>query len=139
MLHRRDPHPLPGRVLGGPTLTAATTLVEADAKRMRLYTELFATGSRRRPASPSTSTWTPRPADRSPARRPPGRVDAVLAAHAGLPAPRTSASGSEATDDERAVTPYEGRPAAWVDAAVMPAPLRLHRRPLRRGSTTTAT
>jgi acyl-CoA thioester hydrolase len=72
----------------GQTLTAATILVEADAKRMRLHSELYADGvlaatgeSLYLHVDIATGRTAPLPADRQ------QRVDALLAAHAGLPRP----------------------------------------------------
>jgi acyl-CoA thioesterase FadM len=72
----------------GQTLTAKTVLVDADTKRMRLYTELLCDG---RLAATGESLYlhvdstlgatTPMPHDRQ------ERVDQLLAAHAGLPRP----------------------------------------------------
>jgi acyl-CoA thioesterase FadM len=69
-------------------LTAATTLVEADHKRLRLHSELYADG---RLAATGESLYlhvdtaagrtAPLPPDRQ------ERVDALLHAHAGLPRP----------------------------------------------------
>jgi acyl-CoA thioesterase FadM len=68
----------------GQTLTAATTLVEADHKRMRLHSELAADGvlvatgeSLYVHVDTRAGRSTPLPADRQ------ARVDAMLAAHAG--------------------------------------------------------
>ena len=72
----------------GQTLTAATLLVAADAKRMRLHSELFADGelaatgeSLYLHVDTATGRTAPLPGDRQ------ARVDALLAAHAGLPRP----------------------------------------------------
>jgi acyl-CoA thioesterase FadM len=72
----------------GQTLTAATTLVEADAKRMRLHSDLYAddtlaaTGeSLYLHVDTDAGRTAPLPADRQ------ARVDAMLAAHADLPRP----------------------------------------------------
>lgn len=75
-------------VAGGKTLTAATTLVEADHKRLRLHSELYADGVL---AATGECLYVhvdtvggrtaPFPADRQ------ARVDAMRAAHAGLPRP----------------------------------------------------
>jgi acyl-CoA thioester hydrolase len=72
----------------GQILTAATTLVEADTKRMRLHSELFADGvlvatgeSLYLHVDTTTGRTAPLPADRR------ARVDALLAAHATVPRP----------------------------------------------------
>jgi acyl-CoA thioester hydrolase len=72
----------------GQTLTATTVLVEADAKRMRLHSELFADGvlaatgeSLYLHVDTTTGRTAPLPADRQ------ARVDAMLAGHASLPRP----------------------------------------------------
>lgn len=72
----------------GHTLTAATTLVEADSKRLRLHSELFADGvlaatgeSLYLHVDTANGRTAPLPTDRQ------ARVDAMLAAHAGLPRP----------------------------------------------------
>lgn len=72
----------------GQTLTAATLLVAADAKRMRLHSELYADGelaatgeSLYLHVDTATGRTAPLPDDRQ------ARVDAMLAAHAGLPRP----------------------------------------------------
>lgn len=72
----------------GQTLTAATTLVEADAKRVRLHSELFADGvlaatgeSLYLHVDTASGRTAPFPADRQ------ARVDAMLDAHAGVPRP----------------------------------------------------
>jgi acyl-CoA thioesterase FadM len=72
----------------GQTLTAATTLVEADAKRMRLHSELFADGvlvatgeSLYLHVDTAAGRTAPLPDDRR------ARVDEMLEAHAGLPRP----------------------------------------------------
>lgn len=72
----------------GQILTASTTVVDADRKRLRLYSELYADG---RVAATGESLYVhvdteagrsaPLPDDRQ------ARVDAMLAAHAGLPRP----------------------------------------------------
>lgn len=72
----------------GQTLTAATLLVDADRKRMRLHSELYADDAL---AATGESLYVhvdtaagrsaPLPDDRQ------ARVDAMLAAHAGLPRP----------------------------------------------------
>jgi acyl-CoA thioesterase FadM len=70
------------------TLSATTILVEADTKRMRLHSELFADGvlaatgeSLYVHVDTSAGRSAPLPGDRQ------ARVDALLAAHAGLPRP----------------------------------------------------
>jgi acyl-CoA thioester hydrolase len=72
----------------GQTLTAATTLVVADTKRMRLHSDLYADGvlaatgeSLYLHVDTASGRTTPLPADRQ------ARVDAMLAAHADLPRP----------------------------------------------------
>jgi acyl-CoA thioesterase FadM len=72
----------------GQTLTASTSLVEADTKRMRLHSELFAndvlaaTGeSLYVHVDTAAGRTAPLPDDRQ------ARVDAMLAAHASLPRP----------------------------------------------------
>jgi acyl-CoA thioesterase FadM len=72
----------------GQTLTAATVVLEADAKRMRLHSELFADGllaatgeSLYLHVDLATGRTAPLPADRQ------ARVLALLAAHATLPRP----------------------------------------------------
>jgi acyl-CoA thioesterase FadM len=72
----------------GQTLTATTTLVEADAKRMRLHSELFADGvlvatgeSLYLHVDTTTGRTAPLPADRK------SRVDAMLTLHAAVPRP----------------------------------------------------
>lgn len=73
----------------GDLLTAATTLVDADAKRLRLYTELsLADGGLVATAESlylHVDSVTGRTAPLSDDRQ--ARVDALLAAHAGLPRP----------------------------------------------------
>ncbi len=75
-------------VAGGQTLTASTTLVEADHKRLRLHTDLRADGVLAATGEclylhvdTVAGRTAPLPADRQ------TRVDAMLAAHAGLPRP----------------------------------------------------
>ena len=72
----------------GQTLTAATVLVEADAKRMRLHSELFADGvlaatgeSLYLHVDTANGRTAPLPADRQ------ALVDSMLTAHAGLARP----------------------------------------------------
>jgi acyl-CoA thioester hydrolase len=72
----------------GQVLTAATTLVEADRKRLRLHSELYADGQLAATGEclylhvdTSAGRTAPLPEDRQ------ARVDAMLAAHAGLPRP----------------------------------------------------
>ena len=72
----------------GQTLRAATILVAADAKRMRLHSELFADGvlaatgeSLYLHVDTTTGRTAPLPEDRQ------ARVDAMLLAHADLPRP----------------------------------------------------
>jgi acyl-CoA thioester hydrolase len=72
----------------GQTLTAATTLVEADAKRLRLHSELYADGvlaatgeSLYLHVDTASGRTAPLPEDRQ------ARVDEMLEAHAGLPRP----------------------------------------------------
>jgi len=72
----------------GQTLTATTILVDADAKRVRLHSELFADGvlaatgeSLYLHVDGTTGRTAALPADRQ------ARVDAMLAAHADLPRP----------------------------------------------------
>ena len=73
----------------GDVLTAATTMVDADAKRLRLYTELALEDGREVANGDSlylhVDTSTGRTAPLSADRR--ARVDEVLAAHARLPRP----------------------------------------------------
>ena len=73
----------------GDVLTAATTVVDADAKRLRLYTELVVDGGRQVANGDSlylhVDTATGRTAALSADRL--ARVDAALAAHADLPRP----------------------------------------------------
>jgi acyl-CoA thioester hydrolase len=73
----------------GQTLTASTLLVEADRKRLRLHSELYADGvlaatgeSLYVHVDTSAGRSAPLPEDRQ------ARVDEMLAAHAGLPRPR---------------------------------------------------
>jgi acyl-CoA thioester hydrolase len=75
-------------VAGGQVLTAATTLVEADRKRLRLHSELYADGELAATGEclylhvdTTTGRTAPLPDDRQ------ARVDAMLAAQAGLPRP----------------------------------------------------
>jgi acyl-CoA thioester hydrolase len=75
-------------VAGGQILTASTTLVDADRKRMRLHSELFADDVLAATGEclyvhvdTRVGRSAPLPADRQ------ARVDAMLAAHAGLPRP----------------------------------------------------
>jgi acyl-CoA thioester hydrolase len=75
-------------VSDGQVLTAATTLVEADRKRLRLHSELYADGQLAATGEclylhvdTTTGRTAPLPDDRQ------ARVDAMLAAHAGLPRP----------------------------------------------------
>jgi acyl-CoA thioester hydrolase len=106
-------------------LTAATTLVAADARKMRLRTELYAGG---RLAATGESLYlhvdtdrgkvTPMPEDRRRA------VARLLCLHAATAGP---AQHSPPPPPDRVVTPYEGtgiRP--WSDDLPVPAPLRLH-------------
>jgi acyl-CoA thioester hydrolase len=72
----------------GQVLTAATTLVEADRKRLRLHSELYADGELAATGEclylhvdTSAGRTAPLPDDRQ------SRVDAMLAAHADLPRP----------------------------------------------------
>jgi acyl-CoA thioester hydrolase len=72
----------------GQTLTAATVLVDADAKRLRLHSELYADGvlaatgeSRYVHVDTAVGRSAPLPEDRL------SRVEAMLQAHAGLPRP----------------------------------------------------
>jgi acyl-CoA thioester hydrolase len=72
----------------GQTLTAATLLVEADHKRLRLHSELYADGvlaatgeSLYLHVDTAAGRTAPLPDDRQ------ARVDAMLAAHADLPRP----------------------------------------------------
>ena len=73
----------------GQTLTATTTLVDADAKRMRLHSEL----SRATDVLAATGESLYLHVDTAPGRRLPcradrqARVDAMLAAHADVPRP----------------------------------------------------
>jgi acyl-CoA thioester hydrolase len=73
----------------GDVLTAATTMVDADAKRLRLYTVLALEDGREVANGDSlylhVDTVTGRTSPLSEDRR--ARVDAVLAAHADLPRP----------------------------------------------------
>lgn len=99
-------------VSSGQTLTAATTVVDADHKRLRLHSEVYADGELAATGDclylhvdTTAGRTAPLPADRL------ARVEALRAAHTG-----------------RVTTPNEGRPAgAWDDAAPIEAPLRLHR------------
>jgi acyl-CoA thioesterase FadM len=75
-------------VSDGQMLTAATTLVEADRKRLRLHSELYADGELAATGEClylhvdiTAGRTSPMPDDRQ------ARVDAMLAAHAGLPRP----------------------------------------------------
>jgi len=95
----------------GQTLTAATLVVDADHKRLRLHSELYADGdlvatgeSLYVHVDTRAGRSAPLPDDRR------ARVDAMLAAH--------GRAG-------RVRTPYEGRAAHWDDARIE-APLRLH-------------
>jgi carnitine 3-dehydrogenase len=100
----------------GQTLSASTTVVEADAKKLRVHTELLHEDGR--PAATGDCLYlhvdstlgrvTPMPAELR------ARVEEMLAAPAdGTP---------------RVVTPYEGTGhLPWDDAADIEAPLRLHR------------
>ena len=113
----------------GQTLTASTILVDADDKRLRLYSELYADGVL---AATGESLYvhvdtTARP-QRCPARRPPDarRGDARGPRRAAAPTASRPRGGVAAVND-RITTPYEGRPAVWDDDAVIDAPLRLHR------------
>jgi acyl-CoA thioesterase FadM len=72
----------------GQVLTAATTLVEADHKRLRLHSELYADGELVATGEclylhvdTAAGRTAPLPDDRQ------SHVDAMLAAHAGLPRP----------------------------------------------------
>jgi acyl-CoA thioesterase FadM len=72
----------------GQTLTVTTVLVDADAKRVRLHSELFADGVLAATAESlylhvdiASGRTAPLPVDRQ------ARVDAMLAAHGGLPRP----------------------------------------------------
>jgi acyl-CoA thioester hydrolase len=72
----------------GQNLTATTTMVDADAKRVRLHSELFADGALAATGESlylhvdtATGRTSPLPADRQ------ERVDAMLAAHADVPRP----------------------------------------------------
>lgn len=75
-------------VSAGQTLTAATLVVEADRKRLRLHSELYADGvlaatgeSLYLHVDTEAGRSVPLPEDRQ------ARVDALAAAHAGLPRP----------------------------------------------------
>ncbi len=75
-------------VSAGQVLTAATTLVEADRKRLRLHSELYADGELAATGEclylhvdTAAGRTAPLPDDRQ------ARVDAMLAGHAGLPRP----------------------------------------------------
>jgi acyl-CoA thioesterase FadM len=75
-------------VAGGQILTASTTLVDADRKRLRLHSELFADDVLAATGEclyvhvdTRAGRSAPLPADRR------AQVDAMLAAHAGLPRP----------------------------------------------------
>jgi acyl-CoA thioesterase FadM len=75
-------------VSSGQMLTAATTLVEADHKRLRLHSELYADGvlaatgeSLYLHVDTDEGRTAPLPPDRQ------ARVDAMFAAHSGLPRP----------------------------------------------------
>ena len=113
----------------GQLLTAATTLVEADRKRLRLHSELYADGELAATGEclylhVDTAAGRTTPAARRPsgARRRDAR-GARRGAPAGPPRPRRGGTGMS----DRVTTPYEGRPAVWDDAAEIEAPLRLHR------------
>jgi len=75
-------------VSAGQTLTAATTVVDADAKRLRLHSELYADGELAAAGEclyvhvdTAAGRSAPLPDDRK------ARVEAMLAAHADLPRP----------------------------------------------------
>lgn len=75
-------------VAGGQTLTAATVVVEADRKRLRLHSELYADGELAATGEclylhvdADAGRTTPLPEDRQ------ARVDALLEAHAAQPRP----------------------------------------------------
>jgi acyl-CoA thioesterase FadM len=75
-------------VSAGQTMTAATTVVEADSKRLRLHSELYADGVLAATGEclyvhvdTAAGRSAPLPGDRQ------ARVDALLAAHAQLPRP----------------------------------------------------
>jgi acyl-CoA thioester hydrolase len=75
-------------VSAGQTLTATTLVVEADRKRLRLHSELYADGvlaatgeSLYVHVDTAAGRSAPLPEDRQ------ARVDALVAAHAGLPRP----------------------------------------------------
>jgi acyl-CoA thioester hydrolase len=75
-------------VSAGQTMTAATTVVEADSKRLRLHSELYADGLLAATGEclyvhvdTAAGRSAPLPGDRQ------ARVDALLAAHAQLPRP----------------------------------------------------
>jgi acyl-CoA thioesterase FadM len=101
----------------GEEITASTVVADAEPRKVRLHTELFAGDGRLVATGESLylhvdtelGKVTPMPEDRQHA------VERLRAAHA-VP-----------TDTERVVTPYEGtgsRP--WADDVTVPAPLRLH-------------
>ena len=136
----------------GQTLTATTTLVDADAKRVRLHSELFADGelaatgeSLYLHVDTATGRTAPLPADRQ------ARVDAMLAAHADVPRPAhlgLGVAGATVSDPRAArhgsrfTTPYEGRGHRAWDAGRRdrgPAAAARHGRRSPSGSTTTAT
>jgi acyl-CoA thioester hydrolase len=103
----------------GQTLRATTIVVTADAKKVRLYTELLrgdgqlvATGEfLYLHVDSALGATTPMPSDRQ------VRVQEMLSAHADLPRPA-----------HLVVTPYEGSGhVPWDYAAAIDAPLRLHR------------
>jgi acyl-CoA thioester hydrolase len=97
-------------VTEGQTVTAATRVVGADHKKLRLHSELYADGVLAATGEclylhvdTAAGRTAPLPADRQAA------VDALRDAHAA-----------------RVTTPYEGQAAVWDDAAPIDAPLRLH-------------
>jgi acyl-CoA thioester hydrolase len=110
----------------GQTLRATTMVVAADAKKVRLYTELLREDGRLAATGEflylhvdsAVGATTPMPRDRQ------VRVQEMLSAHADLPRPDHLGPG--------VVTPYEGnRHVRWDDAAAVDAPLRLHRTAVR--------
>jgi len=101
----------------GQTLRAATTVVGADAKKVRLHTELLADDGS--PVATGEFLYL--------------HVDAALGATAPMPHDRLDRIREILTPDtdpprpERVVTPYEGSASVPWDAVRIAAPLRLHR------------
>ena len=98
-------------VTAGQTLTAATHVVDADHKRLRLRSEIFADGVL---AATGECLYL--------------HVDTAAGRTAPLPADRQAAVEAMRTPPAgRVTTPNEGRRAAvWDDEAEIAAPLRLH-------------